>query len=188
MAINLLPEKGKKELRVEGIGRKVSLVFLFLFIFFLVLIFILLALKIYILSQVKYSQDTLESKEKSLRSSQFQDFKQTIKETNQNLSKIKSFYGREIFLTPLLEKLSNLIPQTIYFTNLSLEKIFQETELLTEIHISGYARTRQDLFSFKKYLEDEKEFEYVYFSPSSWVIPTDIEFSLSFKFTPNFEK
>ena len=180
--INLLPEKEKKELQIEETGRKLSLIFFFLFVFLLVLIFVLLSLKIYILSQVKYSQDILETKEKSLSSFQFQNFKKIIEKTNQDFSKIRNFYDAQIFLTPILEKLSVLAPQTIYFTNLSFKKIFQETELLTEIHISGYAKNRQDLFSFKKDLEAEKEFEDVYFSPSSWVKPGDIDFSLSFKF------
>lgn len=182
MAINLLPEKEKKELQIEETARKLFLVFLFLFIFLLVLIFILFSLKIYILSQVKIAQDILQSKEEFLSSSRFQNFKKIIEKTNQDFSKIKNFYAEQTFLSPILEKLSNLIPQTIYFTNLSFRKIFQETEFLAEIHISGYAKTRQDLFFFKKDLETEKEFKDVYFSPSSWVTPTDIEFSLSFKF------
>lgn len=196
MAINLLPEKEKRELQIEEIGRKLSLVFLFILIFLLVLIFMVIALKIYILSQAKYSQDILENKEETLRSSQFQNFKQTIEKTNQKLSKIKNFYDREIPLTPILEKLSGLVPQTIYFTNLSFRKIFQEVEdektgkkeleVLAEIHLSGYAKNREDLFFFKKDLEAEDKFEDVYFSPSSWVIPSDIDFSLSFKFIPTF--
>lgn len=196
MAINLLPEKEKRELQVEQVGRKLSLVFLFIFIFLLVLIFMVIALKIYILSQAKYSQDILENKEETLRSSRFQNFKQTIEGTNQNLSKIKSFYDREIPLTSILEKLSGLTPQTIYFTDLSFRKIFQEVEdkktgkkeleILAEIHLSGYAQTREALFFFKKDLGAEEKFEDVYFSPSSWVIPTDIEFSLSLKFIPTF--
>lgn len=194
--INLLPEKAKREWRIEEIGRKLSLIFLFILIFFLVLIFIVLALKVYILSQAKYSQDILENKEEALRSSQFLNFKQTIEETNQNLSKIKNFYHREIALTSILEKLSGLTPPTIYFTNLSFKKIFQEVEdkktgkkeleILAEIHLTGYSETREDLFFFKKDLEKEDKFEDIFFSPFSWVIPSDINFSLSFKFIPTF--
>ena len=190
--INLLPEKAKRELQVEEIGRKLSLVFLFILIFLLVLIFIVLALKIYILSQAKYSQDILENKEETLRSSQFLNFKQTIEETSQNLSKIKNFYDREIVLTSILEKLSILTPPTIYFTNLSFRKIFQEVEdketgkkeleILAEIHLTGYAKIREDLFFFKEDLKAEDKFKDVFFSPSSWMKPGDIDFSLSFKF------
>lgn len=190
--INLLPEEARRELQVEEIGKKLSLIFLFILIFLLVLIFIVLSLKIYILSQAKYSQDILESREETLRSSQFQNFKQTIEETNQNLSKIKNFYAGEIPLTSILEKLSILTPPTIYFTNLSFRKIFQEIEdketgkkeleILSEIQLSGYAKNREDLFFFKKDLEAEEEFEDVFFSPSSWMKPGDIDFSLSFKF------
>ena len=191
-----MPEKEKRELQVEEIGRKLSLVFLFILMFLLVLIFIVLALKIYILSQAKYSQDILKSREETLRSSQFLNFKQTIEKTNQNLSKIKNFYDKEISLTSILEKLSVLTPSTIYFTNLSFRKIFQEVkdketgkkelEILAEIHLSGYAKNREDLFFFKKDLEEEDKFEDVFFSPASWVIPNDIDFSLSFKFIPTF--
>jgi len=192
--LNLLPEKEKKELEIEEIAKKLSLVFLFLFVFLLVLIFLCFSLKVYILSQVQYSQDILESKEEVLGSSQFQDFKKNTKETNQNLSKIQDFYANQIFLAPFLEKLSNLTPQTIHFTNLSFKTITLpppsttlpsiKEEILAEVHIAGQAETRQELFFFKKDLEEEEEFKDVYFSLSSWVTPTDIEFSLSLKYEP----
>jgi hypothetical protein len=50
-----------------------------------------------------------------------------------------------------------------------------------QIHISGWAKSRQELFYFKKALEAEREFKEVYFSPDSWVKPTDIKFSLNFQ-------
>ncbi|MCD6500867.1 hypothetical protein J7K42_02520 [bacterium] len=192
MVINLLPPTEKKELEIEKIGKKLSLIFIFLFIFLLVLIFILFSLKIYILFQIKYSQDVLENKTRALSSSQFQNFKKIIEKTNQNLSKIKNFYDEQIFLTPLLEKLAVLTPQTIYFTNFSFQKIWheiekketgkKEIEILAAINLSGHAATRDDLFFFKKALEKEGKFKDVYFSPTSWVTPTDIDFSLSFTF------
>lgn len=54
-------------------------------------------------------------------------------------------------------------------------------QTIGQIQLSGWAKSRQELFNFKKALEDEKNFKEVYFSPDSWVKPTDINFSLNFQ-------
>jgi hypothetical protein len=191
MAINLLPEIKKKELEMEIVWRKILLCLIFVLLFFGFLIFILFSLKIYIVSQQESLRKTLIEKEKELKSSQFQSFKEIITKTNQDLSKIQKFWQEQILITPLLEKLSGLAPKSIYFTNFTFQRKIQEIkkkekgketkEIFAEIHISGFAQNREDLFFFKKNLESQESFQEIYFSPSSWVNPRDIEFSLSFK-------
>jgi len=195
MSINLLPEKEKKELKMEEIRKKIFVLLVFVLIFLIILIFISFCLKLYISPLARSFQAEIKNKKEVIASPQFQNFKQTIIEANLNLSKIEKFYENQIFLAPILEKLSNLTPKTIYLTNFSFKKIRKEKkqnkketkkkiEIFAEIHVSGSAKNREDLFFFKKALEAEQAFEDVYFSPSSWVKPRDIEFSLSFKFKP----
>lgn len=176
MAINLLPQEQKKELKLEIVQRKVSLLLLFLLIFFIFLILTLSWEKLYIVRKVNSSEILILEKEKELKTSQLQNFKTKVANINQNLSKIQGLNQEKILLQPILEKLSSCQPQGIYFTNLSLRK--------TELHLDGFSQSRAILFSFKKTLELKEGFEDIYFLPSSWVKPFDVNFSLSLKFVP----
>ncbi|MDI6883306.1 MAG: hypothetical protein QMC93_02425 [Patescibacteria group bacterium] len=190
MAINLLPEVEKRELKQEEIWQKLLLLLILLAIFFLILIFILFSLKIYISSKTNQLKFSLQEKENEFKSSQFQNFKETINQANQELSRIEQFHQEQILISSFLEKLSQLVPKTIYFKTFFFKKIVspktesgpeEEKEIGAEVHILGWAQTREDLFFFKKELEKIEEFKEVYFLPSSWTKPQDLEFSLSFK-------
>jgi len=193
MGINLLPEKEKKELEKEKNWKRVFVILVFILIFLGVFISILFPLKIYIVSKTDSLEELVSEKEKSLKSLQFENFQETIKKTNQDLSKIQSFWQQQLSIIPIFEKISSLTPQSIYFTAFSFQKKFKEIEeegkkigiIFAEVNISGWAENREDLFYYKQDLEKEKAFKEVNFSPSCWLNPTDINFSLSFEFYPN---
>lgn len=179
---------------MAAIRRRVLLFLFFVLIFFIILILILFCLKFYITLQANSLNNLILEKEKELKSSQFQNLKTQVTNINQNLAKIQNLHYEQILLQPILEKLSPLLPQAAYFTDLSLKKNFIEVEnkktgkkekkFFAELSIGGFALSREALFSFKKSLEGEPTFEEVYFLPSCWVKSTDINFSLSLKFTP----
>lgn len=186
MAINLLPEYEKKKFKQKENFKKFFLILIYILIFFLVLILILYSLKIYISFKIESLQKLVLEKEKEFEEKYFRSFEKEIEQINENLLKIKKFEEREILIIPILEKISSLIPDSIYLTNLSFQKISQQEEegrikIFAEIHITGWASNREDLFYFRKALEEEKDFRNVYFSLSSWVKPRNIDFSLSFK-------
>jgi len=191
MAINLLPEGEKKELKLEEVHQKLFSALVFVLIFLIFFVFILFSLKIYITSETKDLKNIVSEKEKELRGLGFQDFKKIINQTNQNLAKIQKFSENQIFLTPLFEKLSTLKPPQIYFTSFSFQKRIrvvkeEETaesrkEILADFYISGWADKRETLFLFKKNLEKVKEFQELYFTPTSWISPSEVEFSFSFQ-------
>lgn len=194
MVINLLPEKEKKELAIEKTKEKITL---FLFLVLGSLIFlgtIIFFLKSFISYQVEVLQKKLSQEQTILESSQFRNFKHTILETNKDLIKILNFYKKQIFLFPVLEELSNLTPPKIYFTSFSFqkqqlekkqkkkEKKEQKTKIFFgKINVIGWAENRDDLFFFKKKIQEVKRFKEIYFSLSSWVQPFNINFSFSFK-------
>ena len=182
--INLLPEKEKREIEMEVTVRKIFICLIFVSVSLIFLIFILSSLKIYISGQRESLESILVAKEAELRTSEFQNFKKIITKTNQDLSKIQKLWQNQILIVPFFEKISSLVPSTIYFTNFSFKKNQMEKEILAEIHISGFAKNRESLFNFKQNLESEKDFKDIFFLPSSWVQPTDVDFSLSLKFTP----
>jgi len=169
--INLLPLSEKKAL-IEEENWKIVLILGFLVLIFLIsLTLILLSIKIYLSGYV-------ESQKIFLRQSYPQDLEKTIEITNQNLSKLNSFYQGQIDLTSILEKISNSLPPQIYLTSLSYQKERKKVSLL------GFAPTRQILLEFKKNLEKEKDFSEIYFPLQNLVEPIDINFSVTFKITP----
>jgi len=186
--INLLPEKEKKELIMDEIWQKIFVWLIFILIFFAFLIFILFSLKLYISAKSNSLANLISQKEKELKVSGFQDYKQTIEKANEDLFKIEKLRKKQILVSPIFERLSDLTPDSIYFTDFSFqkdsrkEKSSSKEEIFAEIHISGWAETREDLFFFKNKLEAEENFKKVYFSPNSWVKPVNVEFSLSFEY------
>lgn len=203
MSINLLPEQEKKELKQRKVWKKISFILIFVLIFFLLLILILFSIKIYITSKIDALQKMVLIKEKEFQEKHLRNFEKEVEEINENLFKIKRFEERKILIAPVFEKISLLTPSLIYFTDFSFQKIFQKAEekeqeeaqeekqakeqkkekikISAEIHIAGWANNREDLFNFRKALEQEKSFQEVYFSLFSWVKPKDINFSLTFK-------
>ncbi|MBU2578981.1 hypothetical protein KKA09_02595 [Patescibacteria group bacterium] len=206
MSINLLPEQEKSELKNKEVLKKISIVMLFVLIATLVLIFALFFLKFFLVAKIESSQKQIFQKEKELKSDLFQNFQKTIEQENQNLFQISIFRQKQILIIPILEKISSLIvSDSIYFTNFSFQKVSKEiksdniakqplalkdeaiatgkgkVQTFGQIHLSGWAKNRQELFYFKKNMEAEKNFKEIYFSPNSWVKPTDISFSLNFQ-------
>ncbi len=191
MTINLLPEKEKKELEMEMVWRKVLLILVFILVFLSLLTLSLFALRTYIITQTEELKTIVSEKRLTLENSGFQNFKTIINQANENLQKLQKFRERQILLTPLIEKLGKLKPPTIYFTTLSFQKKLKEIkekesdkirqEVFAEFYISGWADTRETLFLFKKKLAEVEEFKGVYFTPSSWISPSDVNFSFSFQ-------
>ncbi len=184
MSINLLPEQAKKELRLAAVQKKVFAISVFIVIFFLLLMLIFLALSVFISSRAGFLRGLVLEREEELKAAQFQGFKNIIETTNQNLSKTQRLWQQEISITSFFEEITSLTPEAIYFKELSFKKIIQGSSAIAYVRISGFAPTREVLFSFREILEKDERFQNIYFPPSCWVNPTNIEFSLDFKYIP----
>lgn len=179
--INLLPPKEKKELKKEQTWNKVFLIFGFLVIFLVVLGFIFSLLN----STLSLRDNKIEEK---LEDFQLQNFQKTISRTNQELAKINQFWQQQIFVVPLFEKIASLMPPSIYLTKVSFQKEDLKKEgkrkVLVKLYLSGWGGRREDIFNFKQNLEKEKDFFDVYFLPTSWIVPVNVDFSLTLKYQP----
>ena len=183
--INLLSEKGKKEIIFEK-NRKVILILLTICFISLVFLFLLLfSFKIYFSSQVKAQGKIIFNKQEEINlSSQFQDFKQAIQETNNKLRNIKFFYEQQILIAPILKNVSEFVPSSIYFTKLStnwLDSFEKDPDYLIKLSIQGYAETREDLFLFQKALKESEYFTEVDVSLQSWLKPENVIFYIDIK-------
>jgi Tfp pilus assembly protein PilN len=171
--INLLPPQYKAELKEEE-NWKLTLILSILFLTFLVCsALILFSIKISISGQLEAQKILLLQEEEKFEESQIQSLEEKITISNQTLLKLNSFYRSQNNLTEILEKISETLPSSVYLTTLDLN--------LAQISLSGYSPTREILLEFKKNLEKEKLFEEIYFPPSNWVKPSNIDFSVNFK-------
>lgn len=178
--INLLPPEQKKELLQEE-RHKLVLILGLLIVFFLASLFlILLSIKIYISGGVLSQKILVDSEEEKFKISEIQKLEEEIKSTNQNLEKLTSFYKGQPNLTELLEKISKILPEKTYLTTFTLTSSDKEKKI--KISLGGYSPTRELLFEFKKRLEAEPDFKEIYFPPSNWIKPKDIDFLATFQY------
>jgi len=183
--INLLPEEEKKEIIFER-NRKILLTLMMLFLIsFIFLFFLLFSFKVYLSSQVKTQDRIIFGKQKEINSSpEFQDFELAVQEANDELKNLQNFYKKQILITPILEKISEFVPSSIYFTKFSTNwpDVFEEDpNYLIKLSIQGYARNREDLFLFQKALKQSEYFEEVNVSLQSWLEPEDVNFYIDIK-------
>ena len=171
--INLLPPQYKAEFKKEE-NWKLTLILSLLFIIFLIcLTLILFSIKIFISGQLEAQKILLLQEEKKFEESQIQNLEEKIATSNQTIFKLDSFYQGQISLAGILEKIFETLPSDVYLTTLDFN--------LGQFSLFGYSPTREILLEFKENLEKEELFEEIYFPPSNWVKPSDIDFSVNFK-------
>lgn len=169
--INLLPPKERKELLAEETKRLVITLSLIVLLSLFCLIIILGFLKVYLLIQIDLQKNVLESIKEQDEDSKARIIEEKIDNSNQRLIKINDFYEQKYGLENILEKLIQAVPREIYLTNLSYSKTS------SQIILAGFSPSRDLLVQFKKNLEQKKEFREIYFPPSSWIEPVDIDFA-----------
>lgn len=176
--INLLSPKYKMEIRQEE-NRKLVLILSSLFLIFLIALFLILfSVKIYIQGQLESLKVLVKLEEKTLQIPETQELKGKISISNQNISKLNSFYKTRFCLIELFEKIYQTLPSGIYLTAFSWQKG------TSQIGLSGFVPTRDILFEFKKNLEKQEEFGEINFPPQNWIEPTNINFIVTFQLKP----
>lgn len=176
--INLLPPTEKEKLFLEKKKRMVIILWLLVLFFAVCLILILFSLKIYLQAQVKEQKTFLSQTQKEASISEVKDFKEKVRLINLKLINLESFYESKVYFSEILEEISETLPENTYLTNLSLEK-GKEDKIM--VSLSGFSLNRELLFELKKNLEEKQNFKEVYFPPSNWVKPTNINFVISFE-------
>jgi len=179
--INLLPSQEKEILRQEEKYKLVLILGILFLIFLICLILILFSIKISISGQLEAQKILLSQGEERFKGTQIQNLEEKIISSNQILSKLSSFYYSQISLTGVLEKISQSLPSGAYLTIFNFNSGVPSGS--GQISLSGFSPSREILFEFKTNLEKEENFQEIYFPPSNWVKPTDIDFLVNFKIT-----
>ena len=186
--INLLPENEKKELRLEQIWKQLTVALSLFLLFFLIFIGFLYFINFYISQQLLAVKRDISNAQREINGTEYRNFEATVLTTNRNLGNINNFYRSQISVIDFFNKLTPLIPDAVYFTNISISKssvvLNGKRIAALDVKLTGRAKDREQVYLFFNNLKKEKTFKSFYFSPQSWVQPKDVKFSLEIKFTP----
>jgi len=180
--INLLPPQEKENIQEEKKLRMILNSGILFLAFLISFSLILLTIKIIISSQVEIQSIVLERGESEFQKSQIKEFQKIIDSSNKTIFQLNSFYQREFDFTSILEEISRTLPEKTHLTNIFFSsQIDKDGEKVLNCNLSGFSPTREILLQFKKNLENEDNFKEIYFPPSNWIAPNDINFSINFK-------
>ena len=172
--INLLPPIEKQKILDEKKLKQI-IIFNLIFLFSLIcLTLILFSIQINLRAQLAFKQAIFEQKQKEFESSKAKELEQEIIFFNRVFADIYSFNQEKFLVSDILAELSKAMPAGISLANLSFQKQGKE------ISLSGIASTREDLLFLKQNLEENENFQEIYFPASNWINPVDINFLVKF--------
>lgn len=193
MAVNLLPPIQKQELKDEKLRKKIILFLFLVLLDLLLLMAIIFGLYIYTSKMNSSLTGEISKKEKLLLESRSQEIKKIIKSTNQDIYKINSVKKEQVSVVGALEKLNELVPNTVYLMSFSFKNIASASTSTStstsgnvgKIKLNGLAKSREVAFSFYKILTQDPSFKNVEFDTSSWEDPVNANFITNeFSFIP----
>lgn len=175
--INLLPPQQKEELLEEEKLKLVLILGIVVLAFLISLTLILLSIKTSLSADLEIQKIYFEQRKKELESPGIQELEEKIKNYNLTLSKLETFYQKQLDLTSILEEISQTLPEGTYLTT------FNFNPQTSQISLTGFAPNREILLQFKENLEKTKGLKEINFPASNWIEPTDINFSVTLRIT-----
>jgi len=187
--INLLPPEIKRKNLLEKRKTIVSANLILFLLFSVLLLSTVFSINFYLQIQTNRLKTQLANNEQTLERSENKEILDKIDLFNLSFEKLNAFYGQRIYISEILEKISQVFPDNVYLTNLSISPdavLEDEGDGLKrligfKISIAGFSPTREEVIQLKENMEKEKSFKEVFFPLSNWVKSTDVSFSLSFK-------
>ncbi|MDP2672674.1 MAG: PilN domain-containing protein, partial [Nanoarchaeota archaeon] len=138
-------------------------------------IFILISIKIFISAETEAKKNNFKQKEKELKIVAFQEIENKIIGANAVFSQLASFYHKQKDVVAIFGEIFDALPPSVYLTNLSFNSVN------SQFSIAGFSPSREILLELKENLEKENNFSDVYFPPTNWIEPVNINFSFTFK-------
>jgi len=180
--INLLPPAEKLNISLEK-KEKITTILWFLAVFFLLsFILILISVKFYLQQKIEYQKISLNAGQRNQSKKEIKEVQEKFNNFNAVFKKLDDFYNKKIYFSDSLDKVSKLIPEESYLNEVSTSLLIASGDAPSlKISLSGYITSRENLFQFKKDLEKENIVKEVYFPPTNWVKPKDINFFVNFK-------
>lgn len=176
MNVNLLPFPEKRRIFHQKLLNLILNFELLFLIFLIFLNFNLFLFEKYLKKEIEIKRIEVEKIKKELFL--LRDTTNKMKELTNLTTKALSFYQDQRFGFEILNEIINTLPEGISFS--AIEISYPKTDYFL-ISISGRAKSRETLISFKKNLEQKKDFFEIFFTPESWLKPQNLEFFLSLK-------
>lgn len=180
--INLLPPIEKEAFKKEENRQLVFIWGVFALFFLTALSLVLLSVNIYLTGQVQGYNILVGFEQRKSATMQSQNTEKEINTINQKLTELSAFYQEQPRITSLFQKISETSPEGISLSSLSLNPKKDKNNSF-QVSLTGHSESRERLLEFKKNLESDSAFQGVYFPPSNWVKPSNINFSASFEIT-----
>jgi len=174
--INLLPPAEKENLESDKIKKAVIIFWIILLFAAFCLFSILFSIKTYLKSQARQDPEAF-NREQIAR---IEEFKASSNFANQSIENLNKFYKGKIYFSDILAKVFSMLPEQVYLDEISAE--LGENKI--SVSVSGYSPDRPTLLLLKENLEKDSSFGEIYFSPSNWIKPQNINFSVVFAVIP----
>lgn len=173
--MNLLPPEQKQELLLEEKFKIILILGIIILASLASFVFILISIKISLSAEISIQKINFEQKEKEIKNPVLQEIEEKIILANAVFSELASFYRGQKDTIVVFEKIFNALPTGVYLNNLSFNSVS------SQVFISGFSPSRETLLKLKENLEKESSFSGIYFPPTDWIEPWNINFSLNFK-------
>ncbi len=178
--INLLPPKEKEQLFLERNKKLVIILGYIMIISLIYLALVLFSVKFYVLEQMSHQKSTLNTIEAKYQTVDFLSYNDIVKKYNAYLTKVNTFYKKEIYLSDAIKTiLDTERPDGLFFNDMSIK--INEKDNKIKVTIAGISNTRDNLLTFKDNIKNNNKIENVYFPPNSWIKIKDINFNVTFE-------
>lgn len=180
--INLLPPQQKEGLEKEENFRLTLILGVLLFAFLICFSLILFAFTVFLTGEMEAQEILFNQRKIELESPQMQRLEENLVRLNTTLIQLESFYQGQLDSTDTFEQISKTLPLGTYLTNLTVSYTTDKNAAWrASCSLSGFSPNRKLLLEFKENLEQEENFQEIYFPPTNWVQPENINFSAAFK-------
>lgn len=184
--INLLSPQEKIILEQEERSRLTSVLLIIFCLSLISFVLIMLSIKFYIFGESEAQQIILN--ERQIERNRLESVAREINSQNIYLSQLKSFYQENFSRSDILDEISQALPSDTYLTSLNVFSVLEtksgkeaKQEKYLSVSLVGFSPTRDTVLKIKDNLEKQEKFKEIYFPPSNWIKPDDVEFSVSFK-------
>ncbi|MBI2123739.1 MAG: hypothetical protein HYU04_00605 [Candidatus Wildermuthbacteria bacterium] len=187
--INLLPQNAKQELRQEQRFR-LLLTLLFMCMVALVCFALMLGvIKVYVAGLLFAQESKIALLQE--RFSKDNPLLADIQEFNETAGQVSRFIKSSRAVSLVLEAIGEILPAGLYITafdydppGVQTKKGTEPKEIKARASVTGFAKTREDLFLFRESLTRHPLFSDLSFPAVNWVLPEDIRFSFQISINP----
>ena len=173
--LNLLPSKDKKDLELASLSRLIASLAVWFLIFSIIFTLLLVSTYFSLSILLEEQKKLMEIRQSDPKTQYMLEIEGKIKQANQIVKQVYLKQEEMILWTPILEKMTKIVPSGIYLTNFSYQAANNK------ITLNGWANWRENLLYFQESLEKNSFFKEVEAPLSNLIKQRDIDFSFTLK-------